>query len=138
MMDGEQHTLLKVAKSKLHIGIAGGSMIVGYVGTPRKYNCSVFGTPVVLAASCVEVKSNYSRSIVFPANEWKNRELSKIFPPVKYVGFDGSSSEAPSDWELQPPRLVKIKKLDIEVREIVNPITHFPSQRPEERAKERC
>ena len=29
-----------------HIGIACGKVIVGYVGTPKRYNCSVFGAPV--------------------------------------------------------------------------------------------
>ena len=36
-----------------HIGLASGKVIVGYVGTPLKYNCSVFGAPVALAALCV-------------------------------------------------------------------------------------
>src|SRR5205823_660543 len=39
-----------------HIGIASGPVTVGYVGTPVKFNCSVFGAPVALAARCASVK----------------------------------------------------------------------------------
>jgi class 3 adenylate cyclase len=35
-----------------HIGIASGPVTVGYVGTPMKCDCSVFGAPVALAARC--------------------------------------------------------------------------------------
>lgn len=38
-----------------HVGIASGPVIVGYVGTPLKYNCSVFGAPVAVAARCASV-----------------------------------------------------------------------------------
>ena len=38
-----------------HMGLASGKVIVGYVGTPLKYNCSVFGAPVALAARCTGV-----------------------------------------------------------------------------------
>ena len=46
-----------------HIGIASGHVIVGYIGTPFKYNCSVFGAPVALAARCAQVKPETNRSI---------------------------------------------------------------------------
>ena len=35
-----------------HIGFGSGRVTVGYVGTPIKYNCSVFGAAVALAARC--------------------------------------------------------------------------------------
>lgn len=38
-----------------HIGIASGRVIVGYAGTPLRYNCSVFGAPVALAARCAGI-----------------------------------------------------------------------------------
>ncbi|NHA02130.1 hypothetical protein G5V59_27515 [Nocardioides sp. W3-2-3] len=34
-----------------HMGIASGPVIVGYAGTPARYNVSVFGAPVALASS---------------------------------------------------------------------------------------
>jgi class 3 adenylate cyclase len=39
-----------------HIGIASGPVTVGYVGTPIKYNCSVFGQCVATAARCAGIK----------------------------------------------------------------------------------
>ncbi|HEX3309401.1 MAG TPA: hypothetical protein VHS32_24375 [Streptosporangiaceae bacterium] len=39
-----------------HIGIASGPVIVGYAGTALRYNVSVFGAPVALAARCAAVK----------------------------------------------------------------------------------
>ena len=38
-----------------HIGIAAGEVVVGYVGTPLKYDCSVFGTAVTLAQRCCQL-----------------------------------------------------------------------------------
>ena len=38
-----------------HIGIASGPVIVGYAGTALRYNVSVFGAPVALAARCAGV-----------------------------------------------------------------------------------
>ena len=38
-----------------HIGIASGPVVAGYVGTPLRYDASVFGAPVALAARCAGV-----------------------------------------------------------------------------------
>ncbi len=43
-----------------HIGIAEGAVIVGYTGTPVRHNCSVFGSPVALAARCAGVPAHVS------------------------------------------------------------------------------
>jgi class 3 adenylate cyclase len=40
-----------------HIGIAAGLVTVGFVGTPLKYNCSVFGLPVTLASTTAAHKT---------------------------------------------------------------------------------
>ena len=48
-----------------HIGIASGPVTVGYVGTPIRYNCSVFGAAVALAARCAP--SNPKRGIMVAA-----------------------------------------------------------------------
>jgi len=48
-----------------HIGVAAGPVTVGYVGTPIKYNCSVFGPAVAMAARCANISgSNCNRSRV--------------------------------------------------------------------------
>jgi class 3 adenylate cyclase len=99
-----------------HIGIASGLVVVGYVGTPIRYNCSVFGAPVALAARCAAVKPEVkcSTSIVFPAEEWGERDLSALISSDK--------------WKLLEPREVSMKNLpDTMVRELVSQST-FVSQ----------
>lgn len=91
-----------------HVGIASGLVSVGYVGTPIRYNCSVFGAPVALAARCAAVKPEVkcSTSIVFPAGEWGERDLAALIPSDK--------------WNLLTPRQVPMKNLpDTMVRELV-------------------
>jgi len=128
-----------------HIGIASGRVIVSYVGTPMKYNCSVFGAPVALAARCAGVKpertanSSVSCSIVFPAVEWGDRDFVKVLPPMRYKNPDGSIYEEPHAWELLAARTVQFPGKnfpDIEIREIVKRSKFFPQQTAEERAKE--
>ena len=71
-----------------HVGIATGPVIVGYVGTPLKYNCSVFGAPVAVAARCAGVKPDvdgmFSSYITFPAADWEGHDFDDLFPPKKY------------------------------------------------------
>lgn len=126
-----------------HIGIASGLVTVGYVGTPMKYNCSVFGTPVTLAARCASVKSEsedghwVSSSIVFPAREWEDRNLDAVFPPRKYEKPDGTIGEQPHSWQMLEPRIENLKNIgDFEIRKIVKGGIHIPSLPPEERARE--
>ncbi len=121
-----------------HIGIASGLVTVGYVGTPIRYNCSVFGAPVALAARCAGVKpeegSGGSR-MVFPAAEWGSRQFKEVFPPQRYQGPDGRIIEEPPSWELTQPRKVAMKNVgDIEVREARRltmwvPFNHSAEQR---------
>ena len=123
-----------------HIGIASGSVVVGYVGTPIKYNCSVFGKPVALAARCASIISGTFRSggsIKFPAELWKDYDLNTIFPPRTFKGPDNQDLQREQLWELLPKRTEKIKNMpNIEIIEIVNNLLHMPSQSAEERAKE--
>jgi len=125
-----------------HIGIASGPVTVGYVGTPIKYNCSVFGAPVAMAARCAAVKQENldnrltSTVIVFPSSEWGDRSFKEVFPPVKYREPDGTITEQPHAWEMRTPRKVPMKNLpDTEITEIVNCSAHFPHQTAEERAR---
>ncbi len=122
-----------------HMGIASGVVTVGFVGTPLKYNCSVFGVPVTLAARCASVKpqASISSSIIFPAELWRDRSFEEIFPSKKYKMPDGTIQEHPNSWELLAPRKVPIKNMpDIEIREVAKKSMHVPTQSAEERAKE--
>ncbi len=126
-----------------HIGIASGLVVVGYIGTPVKYNCSVFGAPVALAARCAAVKPStegnqwFSTTIVFPASEWGDRNFDIVFPPRKYQSHDGILEEQPHTWTMPLPRSVEMKNIgSIVVQEIVNQAMHIPSQSAEQRARE--
>lgn len=131
-----------------HMGIASGVVTVGFVGTPLKYDCSVFGVPVALAARCASIprpkpptdtkpQPFVSSSIVFPAELWKDRSFKQVFPAEKLQMPDGTIKERPQLWELLPPRKVEMKNMgDIEIREVVNRSIHIPSMPAEERAKE--
>lgn len=126
-----------------HIGIASGRVIVGYVGTPLRYNCSVFGSPVTLAARCASVKPDQangrmlSSTITFPTDEWGNRDFAHVFPPEKITGSDGTIREHPHSWELREPRTVQLENLpDCAIQEIVRMSVHLPQQSAEERAQE--
>lgn len=84
-----------------HIGVASGRVVVGYVGTPLKFNCSVFGAPVALAARCAGVKPDldesetYSTTVTFPDAEWRGRDFAQVFPPRRYRDPDGTVEEEP-------------------------------------------
>jgi class 3 adenylate cyclase len=125
-----------------HIGLASGKVIVGYVGTPLKYNCSVFGAPVALAARCAGLAPDpavggHSTAIVFPAAEWGDRVFDEVFLPRRYKTPEGGLQEETHGWELLDPRTVDLKNIGkTEVREIVNRAIHIPSQSAEESAKE--
>lgn len=125
-----------------HVGLASGKVIVGYVGTPLKYNCSVFGAPVALAARCAGVGPEpdagpLGSSMVFPASEWGDRDFGEVFLPKKYKLPDGTIHEKPLGWELLDPRTVEMKNIGpTEVREIVNRGIHLPMQSADDRARE--
>lgn len=104
-----------------HVGIASGPVIVGYAGTAFRYNVSVFGAPVALAARCAGVKPEptnsdafVSSTIVMPAAQWGDRGLTEIIPPV------GNEAQLPK-FHLQAPRDVEMKGVgEVSVREIYN------------------
>ena len=130
-----------------HMGIASGVVTIGFVGTPLKYDCSVFGEPVTLAARCASVPRQgpptnskprplVSSRIVFPAELWKHRSFKQVFPAEKRPMRDRTIKELPHPWELLPPRKVEMKNMgDIEIREIVNRSTSVPPQSAEDRAR---
>lgn len=113
-----------------HIGIASGPVTVGYVGTPIRYNCSVFAAPVARAARCAGVKpaeGHGGSRMVFPACEWGNRNFDELFPPRRYKGPDGSTVQQPPAWELLSARVIEMKNIgDIDVREARRVTTWAP------------
>ncbi|HEX8081083.1 MAG TPA: adenylate/guanylate cyclase domain-containing protein [Jatrophihabitans sp.] len=125
-----------------HIGIASGRVIVGYAGTALRYNVSVFGAPVALAARCAAVKPPESEeppmissTITIPESEWAGRALDEMLPPPTRTASDGSKYIDFQPFELQDARAVKMKGLgDVEVREIYNAGMHCPSLSAENRA----
>lgn len=118
-----------------HIGIASGPVIVGYAGTAFRYDVSVFGAPVALAARCAAVKAEdpeafFSSSIVMPDSEWDGRELDDVVPPV------GNEATA-RRFELRDSREVEMKGLGfVPIREIHNTGMWGPGQSAEDRAVE--
>ena len=122
-----------------HMGIANGLVTVGFVGTPLKYNCSVFGMPVVLAKRCASVTPQTLTfpSIIFPAELWKNYSFEEIFHSQEYKKPDGMIQKLPLTWELLPARKVQMKNIpDTEILEVAKKTKFMPSLSAEERAKE--
>ncbi|MDQ3913799.1 MAG: adenylate/guanylate cyclase domain-containing protein [Actinomycetota bacterium] len=124
-----------------HIGIASGRVIVGYAGTPLKYNCSVFGAPMAIAARCAAVKVQrehpYGAVVVFPATDWGDRDLREVIPPQHCEGRDGEIVELPYDWELSDPREEIVKTTTLQIRELVKTgiWLPYPGSGPEDRAR---
>ncbi len=123
-----------------HIGIAAGRVLVGYVGTPLKYNCSVFGAPVATAARCAGVKiedeGHFSTSVIIPENDWSGRNLDEVMPPRIFTNNDGTEHSSQS-WEALDPRSVPFKNMgEVTIRPIVRRGFWGPSQGATDRAKD--
>ncbi len=124
-----------------HVGIASGEVIVGYVGTPRRYGCSVFGAPVALAARCASVvpptEEIYSSSVAFPSADWGDREFDDVFRRAELRDPDGSIYKRPQNWQLLESHSTELKNLgSVDVRHAVNKALWVPTQSAEERARE--
>lgn len=132
-----------------HMGLASGRVIAGYVGTPLKYSASVFGAPVAMAARLAGVAPEedatfVSSTIVFPAEEWGDRDFDEVVAPVRVHvpqelrdEGEGEFFDKPHGWKLRDPRKVDLKNLpQTEIREIVNEGVHLPSTTAEDRARE--
>lgn len=123
-----------------HIGIASGKVVVGFVGTPYKYNSSVFGLPVTMAARCAAVKpekNNYDKRIVFPEENWVEKDIDELFPPVIDKYSDGTESQSEQTWSILEPRSVPIKNLaDVMIRELRCTLMHLSEYTATQRAKD--
>jgi hypothetical protein len=120
-----------------HIGLAQGEVCVGYVGTPLRYNCSVFGRPVTLAARCCGADSDSAgNSIFLPAEVWGNRNLNDYFKPRQLKYPDQGVIEIEHHWRVTEPRKIPIKNMpDLEIVEITSDLMHMPSLSAYGRAK---
>lgn len=116
-----------------HIGVASGPVIVGYAGTALRYDVSVFGAPVALAARCAAVKPDpatagfVSSTIVAPESDWTGRTLSDLYQP-----------DIPGDdrFRLLEAREVPMKGIgDVSVRELHNTGFWAPTMPAEARAR---
>lgn len=113
-----------------HIGIAAGQVAVGYVGTPLKFSCSVFGRPVAIAKRCAAVDGPNGAPcrIVFPA--------SLAEPGIVDSAF-GVGDKQPSKWQINPPRAVPVKNMDnLNVIVAERCTVNFPEPTAEDRARE--
>lgn len=122
-----------------HIGIASGRVIVGYAGTPLRYNVSVFGAPVALAARLAGIRPPEdvfaSSSVVVTSEEWGERELNEVLPPLIRKDADGNEYAPLQKFELQSERAEVLKGVgEVKVREIYNTGLWMPTLNAEDRA----
>lgn len=97
-----------------HIGIAAGEVVVGYVGTPLKYDCSVFGSPVTLAQRCCQFKERQG-AIVILARDWADRQLEHVLEKRKMKQPDGKEFELDVPWKMFPAEKVNVKQQELEI-----------------------
>lgn len=93
-----------------HIGIAAGDVVVGYVGTALKYDCSVWGAAVTRAARCCQIRADNGDaigSIILPAKDWDNRQLEQVLTKQNVAQQDGA--EPNITWKIIPQMAVKLK-----------------------------
>ena len=123
------------------IGIDAGEVVIGYVGTPLKYDCSVYGTPVTIAQRCCQVKDAQG-SIVIPAKTWGSRKVEDVLTKGKIKTPDGEDFERPFLWSVTQPREVtfkhdsKIEIVELTQRSKLGGVVHLPSQSVEDRARQ--
>ncbi|MBI1803410.1 MAG: adenylate/guanylate cyclase domain-containing protein [Ignavibacteria bacterium] len=120
-----------------HMGIAGGNVMVGYIGTPVKYSCSVFGLPVTVASRCANHKlpGKNQPQIILPSELWTYDDINTIFPPVTYADSNGKSSQGRQDWHAEKTHM-NVKGMKIDAIAIIHGTLSIPSQSAEDYVKE--
>lgn len=88
-----------------HIGIASGIITVGRIGTKSRHDCSVFGSPVALAARCA--KHAGRNTIVAPSKDWGQRKFEDIFHQEVRKGVHSDKVRIP--WEMDASEIVNLK-----------------------------
>lgn len=130
-----------------HIGIASGPVVVGYVGTPRRHSCSVFGAPVALAARCTGVPAQnpedepVSHVITFPAAEWGVRAKGDVIEPERYRDPDTEevrdNPASVDKWELVDSFAYEAKGIGrVELRQLLDNSFRLNTFTIEDRARE--
>lgn len=108
-----------------HVGVAFGKVIVGYVGTPVKFNCSVFGSTVVLASRCASQDVDelvnrdsdddvtlFSSSILIPEEDWRKLDVDRAFRE----NLSRRGMTELREWEEGPTLTVEMKNVgDVDV-----------------------
>jgi class 3 adenylate cyclase len=104
-----------------HIGLGSGVVTVGYTGTPLRYNCTVFGRPVTIAARCstAKIEEKHSARIVFPAQLFDNYSFDQVFYTRVVRDNGGREHKLPMDWRMLPRRRISQKEDDFEVLPII-------------------
>ncbi|MCF8216493.1 MAG: adenylate cyclase [Chlorobium sp.] len=121
------------------IGIASGTVVAGFTGSPGEYVADIFGRPLVLAAACAALKphGDYAARITVTEEEWRGRSLDAAFPPLEYEHPEKGNVRQPQIWQLGDARLIDLPGSGrAAVRDIVNFI-HWPTDKtPETQARE--
>ena len=122
------------------IGIARGTITVGYVGVPLRPDCTVFGRPITLATRCASVDPPDSArvSITFPAELWCSRNFDDMFPETPlWVG--DTQTTRPHTWKLLPTKTTRLKGVgEIELCYIANTSVVIPPGSIEDAIRELC
>ena len=91
------------------IGIASGQVTAGFTGTAKKFSASVFGKPVILAAAFAgaKVQGDFAMRITVDSEEWGEKKIEELFPPVEYDDPEQGKVKQPQTWELGKERDVE-------------------------------
>lgn len=121
------------------IGIASGTVVAGFTGSPGEYNADLFGRPLVLAAACAGMKpvGEYAACITMPDDEWRGRSLEAVFPPATYEHPEKGMVRHPQLWKLGEARLIDLPgKGKVAVRDIASFIHWNQQKKPDAQARE--
>lgn len=120
------------------VGVATGLVTAGFTGTSGKFGTSVFGKPVVLATAFAGSKprGDFASRITVAAQDWGQRTIKEMFPPVEYNDPGQGTVKQPQTWELGEKRDVDFASAGtISVRDIVSFIHWTPENSGEEKAR---
>ena len=121
------------------IGIASGTVVAGFTGSPGEYIPSVYGRPLMLAAGFAAMKpaGDFAANITFSEDDWRGRSLDRVFPPIEYDHPEKGRVRQPQVWRLGETRLVDIPGTGkVAVRDIANFIHWMSDSTAEKKAKE--
>ena len=121
------------------IGIASGTVMAGFTGTPKEYSTSVYGRPLILAAGCARLnpRGDVASMITFPADEWRTRSLDDVFQPIELDHPEKGKKKQAQTWVIGDPREVDFPGMGrLALRDIANLIHSMPSISAETKSRE--